>query len=63
MNDRRLLRHLALAIAVKLLLLYGLWWAFIRDHGVQVDARTAATHLVAPPPAEGSEPSPPGVSR
>lgn len=38
MNDRRLLRNLALAILIKLLLLSALWWMFVRDQRVQVDA-------------------------
>jgi len=53
--DRRLLRGLASAVLVKLLLLAGLWWGFIRDARVQVDAEAAAAHVVAPP----GRPSPP----
>lgn len=36
-RDRRLLRHLGLAVAIKLVLLALLWWAFVRDHRVHVD--------------------------
>ncbi|GAP36756.1 cytochrome oxidase putative small subunit CydP [Piscinibacter sakaiensis] len=41
----RLVRHLALAVALKLLLLSTLWWAFVRDERVGVDADRAAAHL------------------
>ncbi|XUM19825.1 cytochrome oxidase putative small subunit CydP [Bradyrhizobium oligotrophicum S58] len=46
MNDRRLFRHLGVAIAAKLVLLLALWWAFVRDARIDVDAPTAAAHLV-----------------
>lgn len=44
----RLLRHLALAIALKLVVLTVLWWAFVQDARVGVDVERAAAHLGAP---------------
>jgi len=52
-GDRRLLWHLVIAVAIKLVLLAGLWWAFVRDARVEVDPAVAARHLVAPQPAPG----------
>ena len=39
-----LLRHLAIAVVVKLVLLFVLWWVFVRDIGI--DANLAARHIV-----------------
>jgi hypothetical protein len=41
----RLVRHLVIAVALKLVVLTGLWWAFVRDERVGVDAERAADHL------------------
>lgn len=46
-SDRRLLRHLALAVVLKLLVLTLLWLGFIRDARVSVDSPAAAAHLAA----------------
>ncbi|HYR25915.1 MAG TPA: hypothetical protein VEQ09_08790 [Aquabacterium sp.] len=35
--ERRLLRHLVLAVMLKLLVLTALWWVFVRDARVSVD--------------------------
>lgn len=54
-NDpSRLLRHLAIAVMVKLLVLTALWWLFIRDQRVPVDAERAAAAIVADRPATSS---------
>lgn len=50
-DDRRLLRHLAWAVLLKLALLAVLWWAFVRDDRVAVGPEQAAARLVAPPAA------------
>ena len=42
-----LLRHLAVVVALKLLVLTGLWWAFIREERVSVDVESAAAQLGA----------------
>lgn len=46
----RLVRHLAIAVALKLVVLTALWWAFVRDErvGVDVDVDRAAAHMGAP---------------
>jgi hypothetical protein len=50
--DRLLARHLVIVVVLKLLVLAGLWWWFVRDSHVRVDADNAAARLVAP--ADGS---------
>lgn len=55
-QDRRLVRHLAVAVALKLAVLAALWWVFVRDERVSVDAAAAAARLVAPPPRTGERP-------
>jgi len=49
--DSRLLRHLAIAVAVKLLVLVALWWWFVHDAVVHVGSEQTATHLSAPAPS------------
>ena len=44
----RLVRHLAIAVSLKLVVLVGLWAAFVRDERVSVDVDQAAAHLRAP---------------
>jgi len=41
----RLVRHLVIAVALKLAVLFALWWAFVRDDRVSVDAERTAAHL------------------
>jgi hypothetical protein len=41
----RLVRHLVIAVALKLVVLTGLWAAFVRNERVGVDADRAAAHL------------------
>ena len=52
--DRRLSRHLAMAVAVKLLALAGLWWFLVRDHAVDVNTEQTAVHLLLPIPSNAS---------
>lgn len=47
-QNRRLLRHLAIAVLIKLALLTVLWWAFVRDSRVTVGADAIANRLGAP---------------
>jgi hypothetical protein len=62
--EHRLLRHLAIAVTVKLALLAALWWLFVRDEQVQVDAdRTAARLVTQTGPYMGKPPSPPGAAQ
>jgi cbb3-type cytochrome oxidase subunit 3 len=44
-EDRRLARHLAVAVVLKLLVLCALWWAFARDARVNTDAEQTAEHI------------------
>lgn len=48
MTDRQLLRELVVVVIFKLVLLGGLWWFFIRDQSVHVDAATLGQHLTHP---------------
>ncbi len=45
MPGRRLVRHLALAVIVKLAALAALWWVFVRDAHVAVDPDAVAAHV------------------
>lgn len=44
-----LVRKLAWAIVIKLLLLTAIWWAFLADQKVEVDAEQASRHLLMHP--------------
>ncbi len=48
-SDTHLLKKLALVLLLKLALLLGLWWLFVRDAQVPVDASRAAGHLLRAP--------------
>ena len=50
--DRRLSRHLATAIAVKLVALAGLWWFLV--HAVDAGTEQTAAHLLVPIPSNAS---------
>jgi hypothetical protein len=41
-TDRRLLRHVMTAVVIKLMALSVLWWVFVQDHQVKVDADTVS---------------------
>ena len=45
-RDRLLLRKLATVLVLKLVVLTGLWWGFVREQRVPVDTDTAATQLL-----------------
>ncbi|HWU85369.1 MAG TPA: hypothetical protein VN028_08525 [Rhodocyclaceae bacterium] len=50
--DNPLVRHLLIALLVKLLLLGALWWFFVRDLVVHPDPSVVAAHIdSAPMPA------------
>ncbi|WP_316680451.1 cytochrome oxidase putative small subunit CydP [Ralstonia flaminis] len=55
-NDRRLLRHLLVIVTIKVMVLGALWWVFVRDVRVPVDAERAADRLGMTPPAQGGHP-------
>lgn len=46
-----LVRHLALVLLIKIVLITALWWAFFRGNKVPVDDARAATHLLGSPAA------------
>jgi hypothetical protein len=50
-EERRLVKHLALAVVVKLMVLGALWFAFVRDATVNPGSERTAAHIgVAVPP-------------
>jgi len=55
-NDRRLVRHLFIVVTIKVVVLGALWWVFVRDVRVPVDAERAADRLGMTPPAQGGHP-------
>jgi hypothetical protein len=50
LDDRRLLRHLVTAVAVKVLALAILWWVFFHDHrppqALEDSAANASAHIL-----------------
>ncbi|MGI9215794.1 MAG: cytochrome oxidase putative small subunit CydP [Hydrogenophaga sp.] len=50
-QDRSLTRKLAIALAIKLAVLTGLWWGFVREQRVPVDTDAAAMQLLGSRPA------------
>jgi hypothetical protein len=55
-----LLRHLVLAVLLKLAVLMGLWWVFVREQRVPVDTDSTAAQLELQ--AATTAPTPPGES-
>ena len=54
-DEQRLVRHLVMAVTVKLAVLAALWWWFVREVQVPVDADRTAAQIGA----QGSSPAPP----
>jgi hypothetical protein len=56
--DKTLARKLALVLLLKLALLLALWWSFVREQRVTVDADKVASQLLQslPTPAQGVKP-------
>lgn len=48
-NEQRLIRHLLIAVLIKLVALTVLWWVFFHDAGVSVDADQVAEKISAVP--------------
>jgi hypothetical protein len=44
--DQLLVKRLAWVLVIKLILLYGLWWGFVRDQQVTVDASGMTTQAL-----------------
>ncbi len=53
-NDKRLLRHLVLAVLIKLAAVMALWWMFVRDARVEVDAERAGARVVGAISTQGA---------
>ncbi len=55
-----LARHLAVLLVVKLLLLTGLWFAFVRGQATHPDASRVTDHLLnaTPSPSSSSQETP-----
>ena len=47
-TDRKLLRELTVVVVLKFIVLTALWFAFVRDQRVSVDAERAAAVVTAP---------------
>ncbi|MFN4342495.1 MAG: cytochrome oxidase putative small subunit CydP [Azonexus sp.] len=47
-GNTRLRREIYAIVVIKLLVIFGLWWAFIRDARVEVDGQRLAEHLAQP---------------
>jgi hypothetical protein len=52
-KPRRLLFHLIVTVLVKLVVLVLIWWLFIRDESVDVNAEFMASHLGNPVISQG----------
>lgn len=44
--DHMLVKRLGVVLAIKLVLLFGLWWGFVRDQRVTVDASGMANQAL-----------------
>lgn len=55
MNDRQLTRKLFAVLLIKLVLIIGLWWVFIRGNKVEVDSATMAGALSTHPTTQTEE--------
>lgn len=49
MNDSHLARKLLRIVAIKLMVLFALWWAFFRQQAVEVDPSMVMTHVIQQP--------------
>lgn len=55
LSASNLARHLVLVLAVKAVLLAGLWLVFIKPHRVAVDQQVMAAHIAGTPPSFTTE--------
>jgi hypothetical protein len=56
--DKSLASKLALVLLIKLVLLLALWWVFVREQRVTIDADNVAAKLLqaVPTPIQGAKP-------
>lgn len=47
-DQHRLLRHIWIVIILKLMVLFAIWWFFMRDHRVEADGQRTAEHFSTP---------------
>jgi hypothetical protein len=62
LDDRQIARHLAWMLLIKLLALLALWWLFVHNHRIEIDAAVMARQ-VGTLPACSHGASVTGVSR
>jgi len=53
--DRKLLRDLFVVVALKLVVLSVLWFVFVRDQRVSVDAGRVAALMTSPAASQGED--------
>ncbi|HOB44924.1 MAG TPA: hypothetical protein PKM60_02050 [Zoogloea sp.] len=53
-SDSPLRRHLIWILAIKLIVLFVLWWCFVRDAGVPVDPGSMSRQLAPNPVVQGA---------
>jgi hypothetical protein len=58
-DGSRLLRHLSVAVVLKLAVLAALWWVFIRGQSVDAGSEQTASHFALP--ASPASPAAPAV--
>jgi hypothetical protein len=57
-SDKNLLNKLAIALVLKLAILLGLWWVFVRDHRVALDGNSVAAQRLRPAPTTAQDSRP-----
>jgi Tfp pilus assembly protein PilO len=50
-SDKTLVKKLAIVLVLKLIVLLALWWFFVRENRVSIDARSAAEQLLSSAPS------------
>jgi hypothetical protein len=58
LSDKNLLNKLAIALVLKLAILLGLWWVFVRDHRVALDGNSVAAQRLRPAPTKAQDSRP-----
>lgn len=47
LSDQKLVKDIVIVLIIKLILLYGIWYFWIADRAVKVDASSAAAHMLS----------------
>jgi len=53
-TDQRLRNEIYAIVLIKLVVIFALWWAFIRDARIDVDSQRLSEHLSTPVPVASS---------